>query len=257
MNAQLRASLFLLCVILICLGCTRPRPYPTEGARLEEAEEAPVEQPTPIHFTVGHGDELQITVWNIPELNQTVTVEPSGIISVPIAGNVAVTGKTITDVAETLEERFGEYYVDPDVTVSVKTYRSNKMTVLGEVNKPGLYVMDRETRLMEALAMAGDMTGNAEPRTVALIRGDLDSPEIYLLDIKSLISRGDLKQNMAIRQGDIIYVPQSLIASVDTFFQHLYTAIRPVVELERGIAIWPSVEDTFEGDKADKVIVVR
>jgi polysaccharide export outer membrane protein len=242
--------------LAMCAGCTSFRPTPKEATPLEELAEAeaPLE---PIYFTIGPGDELQITVWNIPELNQTATVDPNGEISVPIAGTVTATGKTITEVTQSLQQKFEEYYIGPEVNVSVKTMRSNKVSVLGEVNRPGVFTMDSETRLMDALAMAGNFTGDAEPRTVALIRGDLNAPHIVLLDVKKLISQGDVRQNVALQKGDVIYVPQSYIASVTTFFERLYIIVRPVVEIERGISLKPAVEDAIEGEDRQTIQVVR
>jgi len=233
------------------------RPAPKQGIGLTAEDVEPADEADPIHFTLGPGDDLQITVWNIPELNQSVTANPGGRISVPIAGIISVNGMSITELTETLEQRFGEYYIDPDVAVSVKTYRSNKMSVLGEVAKPGVFAVDGTTRLMEALAMAGDITNSAEPRTVALIRGDLDSPSIYLLNVKALISDGDMKQNMLLQKGDIVYVPRSFIANVDTFFGHLNMAVQPIVDIERGIALWPAIEDAFDGTDQQIIQVVR
>ncbi|GAB4335457.1 MAG: hypothetical protein Kow0099_07930 [Candidatus Abyssubacteria bacterium] len=242
--------------LAMCVGCAGLRPTPEEATPLEDLAEtdAPLQ---PIYFTLGPGDELQITVWNIPELNQTVTVDPNGEISVPIAGTMVVRGKSITEVTEALQQKFEEYYIDPEVNVSVKTMRSNKVSVLGEVNRPGVFTVDSDTRLMDALALAGNFTGDAEPRTVALIRGELDAPQIVLLDVKKLISQGDLKQNVALQRGDVIYVPQSYIASVTTFFERLYIIVRPVVEIERGISLKPAVEDAIEGEDRQIIQVVR
>jgi polysaccharide export outer membrane protein len=246
----------MLALFLIC-GCAAVTPTPNQDAALTMEDLEPAGAPAPIHFTLGPGDELDITVWNIPELNQTVKVDPGGEISVPMAGVISLTGKSITELAETLERSYREFYVDPDVTVSVRTNRSNKVSVLGEVREPGVFAVDKDTRLMEALAMAGDITERAEPRTVALIRGDLDSPQIYLLDVKALISDGDMRQNMLLQRGDVLYVPRSFISNVDAFFEHMHVAIRPVVEIERGIALWPAVEDALRGKDANTITVVR
>ncbi len=163
----------------------------------------------------------------------------------------------ISYVANWLERGFKEYYANPRVTISVKTSRRNKMSILGEVSNPGIYAIGDKIRLKDALAMAENLTATAEPRSIVMVRGDLDRPQISLLDTKDLTSGNGLEKNVMLDSGDILYVPDRLISNIDTISTCLHTIIRPVPEIESGTFSELASEDTLEAGKKQSVLVVR
>jgi len=178
-------------------------------------------------YLIGREDVLDITVWQSPDLTKSVTVQSDGTIDYPILGNLSVAGVTTNDLEKILTEKLSQGYVkSPQVSVTVKEYNSKKILVFGEVGKPGLYKLKGPVPVLELLFMVGGANGDAKRMTV--IRpsknpsGGPISPEFSQLnpgqapvngsaqtlqvDLISLLSKGDLAQNVNILPGDTIYV---------------------------------------------------
>jgi polysaccharide export outer membrane protein len=135
------------------------------------------------------------------------------------------------------------------VSVEVASSRRNKVFVLGEVKSPGIFQIETEMNVVEAISHAGGFTPNANMKNVLLIRGDMDNPVLKKLDVKRAFKKGDLIHNVALLQGDILYIPSTPIANVETFFKRISNIIAPIVELERGIIFEPLLEDVFKGEE--------
>lgn len=207
-------------------------------------------------FILGPGDEVEITVWREPSLSQKVKIDPAGKIFYPLVGEIQVSGLSIVALREEVRKGLLKYYVNPQVGVSVVSLRSQKVFVLGEVKKPGVFQMEPSMRVLEALSLAGGFSPDAHRENVLLIRGDLKKPYLKTLDLRSLLEKGDLSQNLVLERGDIIFVPSTRIADVSRFFQRLSKIISPIVDLERGIILAPTVGDVLRGKKKGKTIVV-
>jgi polysaccharide export outer membrane protein len=109
----------------------------------------------------------------------------------------------------------------------VTTIGSQKFFVLGEVNHPGVYQLDRPKTVVEAISEAEGFTLDAKPSYVLLIRGGPSSPKpsYQVIDMEKVFKDIDMTQNLALQQGDIIYVPASAYANVERFFERLWTII--------------------------------
>src|SRR5271157_3407232 len=101
------------------------------------ATAVPAPQSKPSQFVLGPADVIRVNVWKSAELSQTVTIGPDGFVTLPLLGDVHVTGMTANQLGLTLASRFSSYVVDPQVTVSVVDIRSRQVYVLGQVGKPG------------------------------------------------------------------------------------------------------------------------
>lgn len=257
-NQRLRVFIILLLVsCTFAAGCTAARSSHKEAAGEQELVEEPAAALGSLKaFTIGPGDEIALSVWNNPELDQEVVVSPSGQIAVSFVGLVDVSGKTVSELTQTLTNEFSKYYVDPVVAINIESSLSNKVAVLGEVRMPGVFNVDSQMQLVDAIASSGGLSPYAEPRSVALLRHTEGEPTAHLLNIKRFLEEGDTSQNPYLQRGDVVYVPRSFISKVDDFFEHFYTIIRPIVEVERGIALIPAVEDAFDDERAE-VFVTR
>lgn len=177
-------------------------------------------------YIIGREDVLDVTVWQSPDLTKAVTVQSDGTIDYPLLGNLPAAGLTPNDLEKIITEKLGQGYVkDPRVSITVKEFNSKKILVFGEVTKPGLYKLKGPIPVLELLFMVGGANQDAKRMTV--IRPTKEtvtaefiqpSPEekgqevnapvtsTISVDLISLLSKGDLTQNIMISPGDTIYV---------------------------------------------------
>jgi polysaccharide export outer membrane protein len=177
-------------------------------------------------YVIGAQDVLVITSYDQPELTGKFTVETDGSFSYPMIGRVQIGGKTLRDIETAIRARLVEQglFKAPEITVSIESYRSQKIYVVGEVRTPGAYPMSGNMRLVEALALAGSTQPTASGEAVivrgtasgvvegtkgidpALLGGPVGSPEGAIrVDLRELES-GDLRHNVALRPGDTVFV---------------------------------------------------
>lgn len=113
-------------------------------------------------YRVGPGDVLDIAVFEVDELSKPATVGPQGKIVLPLLGEVAVEGLTPLEIAARLEELYGESLLrNPQISVAVRDYRSQPVSVFGAVERPGIYQLQGRRRLLEVLAMAGGLANDS------------------------------------------------------------------------------------------------
>ena len=189
--------------------------------------------PRVTEFILGAGDELEIAVYRKDELNRSVKIGPSGKIMYPLVGDIQAAGLNIFQLRDRIREGLSRYIVDPQVSVGILSIQSQKIIVLGEVNSPGFFQGETAMTALEAISRAGGFTLDGKQKSVLLIRGGMENPELRALDLEKALKEGALAQNVVLRGGDIIYVPRTYISNVDRFFGHLSTIISPIVSLER------------------------
>ena len=178
-------------------------------------------------YILGFGDEFEISVFNHDGMNRKVRILPDGKIHYPLVGEINAQGLSITQLRDKLREGLLKYFVDPQVSVMVTTIGSKKFFVLGEVHHPGVFRLDRPKTVVEAISEAEGFTRDAKLSYVLLIRGGLlnPNPEYKVLDMKKALKEIDMTQDLALYDGDIIYVPISEYADVAKFFNRLWTII--------------------------------
>jgi polysaccharide export outer membrane protein len=158
-------------------------------------------------YLIQAGDLLQVSVWKEDYLERDVLVRPDGGISFPLAGDVAAANRTVIQIRDTLAQQLSRYIPDPVVTVAVKQINGNKIYILGQVQRPGTFVMNPRVDVMQALAMAGGATPFAAVNDIKILRrtgGDQEVIDFRYGDVE----RGRrLEQNVMLESGDIIVVP--------------------------------------------------
>ena len=163
-------------------------------------------------YKVGEGDVLKITVYDNPDLEKTVRVSSKGVIVLPLIESVEVGGMTVSEMTRKITDLLAkDYLVDPHVSVFVEEFRSKKATILGEVNKPGLYEIRGDISFLEMISKAGGFTKTAGD--LAIIKRDpKPNPktlEIIKIDLTDFIERGDTSVNVQIGDGDSIYIKKA------------------------------------------------
>lgn len=199
------------------------------------------------------GDEIAIRAVNRPELSiPSLRVDPYGFISFPYLGQVEVKNLTAQEVADRLVRALqeGDYYKRVDLGVALVGSKEQFVYVLGEVKKPGPIPINGSIRLMDALGLSGGQTYDAEMSTVMWIRGRQTPPGAVKINLKAFgdpRASGDKMLNLTLLPGDVIYVPDAPIVSVQRFFNRMFDILRPIVLLENGIILWDSVELILRG----------
>jgi len=194
MLSHAKTRLFRILIgLLLCL-CAQPQ------ARAQE-------------YTIGAGDVLTITVWGHPDLSRDYTVDPDGFAPFPLINRVKAGGLTTREVAASLVDLLGkDYLVNPQVIVSVKEYLSQKVTILGEAAKPGVFYLTGPTSLVDVLSKAGWLSKSAG-RQILLVRDEaLTGPAarsgtttIQRLSIDK-IQAGIAAENVPVHGGDTVFV---------------------------------------------------
>ena len=163
-------------------------------------------------YTLGSGDVVRITVMDELELSGLFRVSSLGKISYPYLGNIDVKGMTVEDLNWYLTAKLKEdYLVNPVVTVSVEEYKSKKVFIQGEVDKPGVYYLRDKSGVLNLILEAGGTTKDASEEIVILRStgmSDEDNPEEFEkinINLRELLS-GNMAQNVEIQRGDIIYI---------------------------------------------------
>jgi len=205
---------------------SRPLPSPVVS-RAPEVLDASLlaaaigEQPTEA-YRVGPGDTLLVAVYGHPELSITpyagasgggqgsrlagLVIDNDGTIQFPLIGSVQVSGTTTEQLRAYLEQALAPYVKEPKVTVQVVFTGSIRYYLLGEFTSPGLKYSDRPLRLLEAMSLAGSVSlERASLRSAYVVRNGKRLPVNFL----RLIRAGDLAQNIALRSGDVILIPDN------------------------------------------------
>ncbi|NJL50179.1 MAG: polysaccharide export protein [Blastochloris sp.] len=182
----------ILLALIICLGLTA-------GASAQSL------QP---------GDTLSVSVWQDPKLDRQVKVSPTGMITVPLAGHIRVSGMSVQTVENEIKRRLkGKFSEDLDVTVAFISREEDDETkprvfVTGEVTKPGPYVLPKKTNLMQAISMAGGFAPFAAKQRVQVRRKVNGVEMAFQFDYLAFESATDFSGNIDIRDGDVIIVPE-------------------------------------------------
>jgi polysaccharide export outer membrane protein len=160
-----------------------------------------------VGYSVKPGDTLMISVWKEPDLQGDVLVTPDGAFAFPLVGQVDARGKTVTELQKIVSDKLRQYISEPVVTVSVKDIKGNKVYVIGQVNRPGEFIVNPRVDVMQALSMAGGTTPFAALGSIIILRRSGAQQEALRFDYTDLVKGRNLEQNIELRAGDIVVVP--------------------------------------------------
>ena len=186
---------FLLTLVLASAAVAAP-PAPASGP------------PADVSYTVKPGDTLMVSVWKEPDLQGPVLVRPDGMFSFPLAGQMDARNKTVAELQQELTTKLKKYISDPVVTVSIQEIKGNKVYVIGQVQKPGDFVVNPRVDVMQALSMAGGTTPFAALGDIMILRRT-DNGQQQALPFKytDVIRGRNLGQNIMLQAGDVVVVP--------------------------------------------------
>jgi len=161
-------------------------------------------------YIIGAEDLIEISVYQVDELNRTARVSSSGFIKLPLVGMIKASGLTATELENEISKRLQQYLQEPVVSIFIKEYRSQSITVLGGVKNPQVYTVTRQKFLLDLLTISGGLTNDAGD-ICYVRRGE----ETIIINIKDLLIGGDMKLNVPVFSGDFIHVPIGGVIFVD------------------------------------------
>ena len=158
-------------------------------------------------YVIGPEDMLDIFVWKETELSRRVPVRMDGKISIPLVGEMQAAGLTPLKLKAELIDKLKAYVEVPNVTVTVMEVNSFKVFVSGQVAKPGVYPLRSETTILQIIPLAGGFTEWANQRKILLVRKEQGKEKRITINYKKILSGDDLSQNIVLKPGDTIIVP--------------------------------------------------
>lgn len=169
-----------------------------------EAQRLATDDPS---YVIGPEDVLNVDVWKEPEMSRTVPVRPDGKISLPLLNDVQAAGLTPMQLAASITVGLRKYLAGPQVTVIVSQINSQRIYILGEVNRAGAYPLLPEMTFLQALSSAGGFTQFANLKKIYLLRTENGRQVKFFFNYKEVVHGRTPGQNILLKAGDTIVVP--------------------------------------------------
>jgi len=231
--------LALLIPALLMLGCGGNKPEPevdptaevaeesSDAAETSELSEADLWLPDPQPYHMATGDRYTIKFFYYPEYNISGTVRPDGFITIPLVGDLNVDGLTPAQVSGSIRARYSEVLAEPEVSVIITESASQRFFIFGEVGDPGAYVLGGKMTLLDAIAQAGGVKVTGRKDNIILMRKTDEGHYIAKrIDLDEKVRTGDTEMTY-LMATDVIFVPMSAIAKLDTFVDQFFNKLSP------------------------------
>lgn len=181
----------------------------------------------PLQYTLGPDDVVEITVMRHPEFSGVYPINLEGKIQYKFVGDIDVNNLTKLEVEQKIKNIISNYVISPEVNVTVTEYKSKVIYVLGEVGQPGKYYMRSETiPVREAVVQAGLPTLSAAMRKSRIVTPDKNGRvKTRKVDLYSVLYGGNLKYNLNMHPGDVLYVPSTVMAKIIRVINPVTTAV--------------------------------
>jgi polysaccharide export outer membrane protein len=191
-------------LILSCGSSPPVHPTPTPS----EAQAKAVSS----DYIIGPGDVLQVFVWRNPELSVTVPVRPDGKISTPLVENMVAVGKSAPQLSRDMEGVLSEYVRQPKVNIIVTNAASafSLVKVVGQVVKPSAVPYREGMTVLDAILAVGGLSQFASGNHARIVRVENGHETVIKVKVADLVNNGDVSQNLPLKPGDVLVVPQSM-----------------------------------------------
>ncbi len=213
------------------------------GTAMLQAQQSPVPQPSMQQtsmpqtsgpaleerhprYVIQREDALMLTFPLSPELNQTVTVQPDGYITLLNVGAMYAKGFTAPELVEQIKKAYAGVLHDPIVTVDIQDFQKPLFTVTGQVTKPGQYELRQDITIAEALAVAGGLMPTAKTQILLYHRTSKDWWEVKKVNMKDILQGKNVNEDAYLQPGDMVFVPEKYITNFRKYVPYgLNTAV--------------------------------
>ena len=169
-------------------------------------------------YRIRPGDVMELSFPFTPEFNQSVTVQPDGFINLRGVGDLRVQDKTTAEVVTALNTAYRGVLHEPDINVKLVEFEKPYFIVGGEVAHPGKFDLRGDTTVSQAVAIAGGMSDRAKSSEVVLFRRVSDNwAEVRKINLKQMLSKQNLVEDLHLRPGDMLLVPRSPLSKIARF----------------------------------------
>lgn len=159
-------------------------------------------------FVIGNDDVLAINVWKEPDISRSIPVRSDGKISLPLVGEVQAAGQTPLKLEQEIAGKLKSYISEPEVTVMVQQINSQKFNILGQVVRPGSYLITNSATVLDAIAQAGGFRDFAKQKAIYILRQNPDGSEVRLpFNYKEVVKGKNTSQNIKLQPRDTIVIP--------------------------------------------------
>ena len=190
------------------------------------ASSGPVLEQRHPRYVLQREDVLLLSFPLSTELNQTVTIQPDGYISLVNAGSVYAQGLTTPELVEAVKKAYAGILHDPIVNIAVQDFQKPYFTVSGQVGKPGQYELRSDITVAEAIAVAGGMTMQTAKTQVFLFhRTSKNWMEVKKVNLKDVLNGKNINEDAMVSPGDMIYVPEKFIANFKKYVPYSVNAV--------------------------------
>ncbi len=233
------AHVALLILAVLMLGCGGNKPEPEVDPTAEVTEESSVAEessavseadvwlPDPQAYRMAMGDRFSVKFFYYPEYNMNGIVRPDGFVTIPLLGDVRVDGLGPAELADSIRAGYAKVLAEPEVAVIVTEPANQRFFIFGEVRLPGAYVLGGKMTLIDAIAQAGGIKVTARRDNIILMR-KTDSGHYVAkrVDLDAKVRTSDTEVTYLLAT-DVIYVPMSAIAKLDTFVDQFFNKLSP------------------------------
>jgi len=169
-------------------------------------------------YKIAPGDAFDLAFEFSPEFNQSVIVQPDGFITLKDIGDVHIAGETVPSATERIRTAYEKILTNPSISIVLKDFNRPYFTVNGEVGKPGKYELRSDTTVTEGVAVAGGFLPSAKHSQVLLFRRvDDEWVQARIVNVKKMVKNGDLREDMYLHPGDMLYVRKNVLSKIDSF----------------------------------------
>ena len=162
----------------------------------------------PMDYKLHAGDRIIVGVYDDPKMPPLdITIAPDGKFSFPLVGTVLASGRTVDQIRSEMEGKLRKYITEPVVTLAVAEVKGNVGYVVGQVNKPGQFIMNPSVNVLQALSIAGGGNPYAKLDGIIVIRNSPSGQRVLNFRYSQVASGKNLEQNVQLESGDVVVVP--------------------------------------------------
>jgi polysaccharide export outer membrane protein len=177
------------------------------SARTGSGADVSAAKPHEDSFVIGDDDVLAINVWKEPDISRSIPVRSDGKISLPLVGEVQAAGLTPLTLEKDIASKLKNYISEPEVTVMVQQVNSQKFNILGQVARPGSYVIANSPTVIDAIALAGGFRDFAKQKSIYVLRQGVSKDSRIPFNYKDVSQGKNMTQNIKLEPGDTVVVP--------------------------------------------------
>jgi polysaccharide biosynthesis/export protein len=204
-------AMMLVCALLAGSVCAQDasggNASRAKGTPITAAASVTASKPHDNSFIIGNDDVLAINVWKEPDISRSIPVRSDGKISLPLVGEVQAAGLTPMKLENDIAIKLKNYISEPEVTVMVQQVNSQKFNILGQVARPGSYVIANSPTVLDAIALAGGFRDFAKQKSIYVLRQGSGGESRIRFNYKDVSQGKNMEQNIKLQPGDTIIVP--------------------------------------------------